>query len=864
MAKQVTRKKHILSFLQKQSALLIDKHNAIGKFNATWISSQLGFSRDNVSRDLNQLYREKQLIKIHGKPVLFLSSQFLESYSQMSLSNYTFKNISDFQTFFSSISHLSKLAKPITPISNANSSSKTNKQSPININESPFKKLIGYNRSLKTAVKQSKAAILYPPHGLHTLIIGPTGGGKTTFARIMYSYAQQMHCLSLNAPYIIFNCADYAGNQQLLLSHLFGHKKGAFTGAINDHTGLIEKANHGILFLDEVHRLPPEGQEMLFSLIDRGQYYRLGDSNNTCSAQVLIIAATTEKPGTAILKTFLRRIPNLIQIPDLENRSLEERYDLIKLFFQKESQNMEREICVSAEILKLLLIYDCPGNIGQLENDIKLICANAFVSLITEKNSQLYIKLSQLPAQYLKLFDVLPTKRSNLNSSFDLNIIKDIIFYPKQPVYTPATETPQTNFYKTMLNNSKKYFAEGLSLSTINSIFDNQITEYFDIDINKTHSLNTATEEAAFLKIISPQIYYLLKKVLLLIEQEFDLHISTQVFHGLVLHVETMLERIRINKPLRLPKNNIDINKNNIYYLISTRITTSLEQNLNISIPKQESALISLCLQTLDINTKDTHIAILVLTHGYHTATDFAQVANRLLGTQHAHGFCMTLEEKVSHALKKVTKIIETIDEGKGVLILADMGSLTTFGELITNATNIKTYTLKMATTSMVIEATRKALSSTISLEQLAHEVSSQSYYIGMNVTSPLPILAPIAEKLNLNSEKIIKLLKNILIFIDTQKAIPLLEKIFANITTQLNCRQTSSLYIKFMFHTSCMLERAIRNDQMEYQDLQTLLPHHIKIFNIIKKAFTIIEHTYGVTIQDSELCYITEIFSIK
>ena len=61
-------------------------------------------------------------------------------------------------------------------------------------------------------------------------------------------------------PFVTFNCADYFNNPQLLLSQLFGHVKGAFTGADTDKIGLVEKANGGILFLDEVHRLPPDGQ----------------------------------------------------------------------------------------------------------------------------------------------------------------------------------------------------------------------------------------------------------------------------------------------------------------------------------------------------------------------------------------------------------------------------------------------------------------------------------------------------------------------------------------------------------------------------------------------------------------------------
>jgi Sigma-54 interaction domain. len=70
--------------------------------------------------------------------------------------------------------------------------------------------------------------------------------------------------MTKESPFIVFNCADYADNPQLLMSQLFGYVKGAFTGAESSKAGLVEKADGGILFLDEVHRLPSEGQEILF------------------------------------------------------------------------------------------------------------------------------------------------------------------------------------------------------------------------------------------------------------------------------------------------------------------------------------------------------------------------------------------------------------------------------------------------------------------------------------------------------------------------------------------------------------------------------------------------------------------------
>lgn len=91
------------------------------------------------------------------------------------------------------------------------------------------------------------------------------------------------------------NCADYANNPELLSATLLGYKKGSFTGADSDKTGLLQEADGGYLFLDEVHRLSFENQEKLFVFMDTGKYRPLGDSKWR-NSNVRFIFATTENP----------------------------------------------------------------------------------------------------------------------------------------------------------------------------------------------------------------------------------------------------------------------------------------------------------------------------------------------------------------------------------------------------------------------------------------------------------------------------------------------------------------------------------------------------------------------------------------
>ncbi|SDG66653.1 Sigma-54 interaction domain-containing protein [Thermoanaerobacter thermohydrosulfuricus] len=297
-----------------------DGINKIG-FEAEYIGRLVGIDRANTSRELNKLVKEKKAIKIKGKPVLYLDRKSLEEKWGCRIEN----------SVFGSREEIISLLKE-SKLFCRNEESQKNTNSNIFLNTA-LDNMIGAHESLKEQIEKAKAAILYPPNGLHALIIGPTGAGKTTFAEAMYKSAIQLGVFSNDSPFVIFNCADYADNPQLLLSQLFGYVKGAFTGAATEKKGIIDEADGGVLFLDEVHRLPAEGQEMLFTLIDKGIYRRMGESTTTRKAKVLIVAATTEDTRSVLLSTFLRRVPVLIQLPSLESRTLKKRFTFISQFF---------------------------------------------------------------------------------------------------------------------------------------------------------------------------------------------------------------------------------------------------------------------------------------------------------------------------------------------------------------------------------------------------------------------------------------------------------------------------------------------------------------------------------------------------
>ncbi|MEG1688356.1 MAG: sigma-54-dependent transcriptional regulator, partial [Hafnia sp.] len=315
-------------------------------FTAESIGINLGLARNSVSKDLNQLWNEQRVIKVKTRPVYFLHRQTIETLLDSPLPD-----------------HLSEVrfVSDLLPVERQSTSN------------DPFAALIGFDRSLKLSVEKGKAAVLYPS-GLHVLLTGPSGVGKTYFAELMHQFACQQSGNS-TLPMVYFNCAEYAHNPELLSSHLFGHRQGAFTGANSDKVGLIEQADGGYLLLDEIHRLPYEGQEKLFALLDKGEFRALGSSHKAQTVNVRLICATTEPVNSTLLRTFQRRIQVSIDLPALRERSMEEQIELITGFLHQESRKISRTIRVDKALLLWLLEKPLEGNIGQLKSDIQFLCA---------------------------------------------------------------------------------------------------------------------------------------------------------------------------------------------------------------------------------------------------------------------------------------------------------------------------------------------------------------------------------------------------------------------------------------------------------------------------------------------------------
>jgi formate hydrogenlyase transcriptional activator len=232
--------------------------------------------------------------------------------------------------------------------------------------EMNFDEIIGESSLLRAILKQVETVA---PTDSTVLITGETGTGKELIARAIHQLSPRRE-----RTFVKVNCAAIPTG--LLESELFGHERGAFTGAIAQRIGRFELANGGTIFLDEVGDIPLELQPKLLRVLQEQEFERLG-STQTIRVDVRLVAATNRDLAEMVAaRTFRSDLYYRLRVFPLHMPALRERQEdipaLVRYFVEKHSRRMNRSVeTIPAETLDLLVRYSWPGNIRELENLIE-------------------------------------------------------------------------------------------------------------------------------------------------------------------------------------------------------------------------------------------------------------------------------------------------------------------------------------------------------------------------------------------------------------------------------------------------------------------------------------------------------------
>ena len=284
--------------------------------------------------------------------------------------------------------------------------------------------IIGNTEALLRAID---IAIQVAPTDLSVLITGESGVGKESFPQIIHQYSRRKH-----GQYIAVNCG--AIPEGTIDSELFGHEKGAFTGAIGERKGYFGEADGGTIFLDEVGELPMSTQARLLRVLESGEFIKVG-SSKVQKTDVRIVAATNVNLTQAIAEGRFREdlyyrlntVP--IQIPPLRERG----EDVLLLFRKFAADFAEKyrmpAIQLTEDARKVLLDYTWQGNVRQLKNITEQIS-------IIETNREITADIlrSYLPAQNTQRLPALLGTRESKGFESEREILYSVLFDMRQEV----------------------------------------------------------------------------------------------------------------------------------------------------------------------------------------------------------------------------------------------------------------------------------------------------------------------------------------------------------------------------------------------------------------------------------------------
>lgn len=259
-------------------------------------------------------------------------------------------------------------------------------------NKYALNSILGCSKSIQLAIE---AARKVAQTDATVLLTGETGTGKEVFAQAIHQAGKRK-----NGNFIAVNCSAFS--KELLENELFGHKAGAFTGAIKDTKGIFEEANEGTIFLDEIGEMPLDLQAKLLRVIETGEFLKVGD-NNVTRVNVRLIAATNRdlkkevNAGRFREDLFYRISVFQIQLP-----SLRERIDDITLlanhFLQYFSEKTNKKITgIAPSYIQLLQKHTWKGNIRELKNIIERSV------ILTENN---ILEPTSLPVDFYQVPDL--------------------------------------------------------------------------------------------------------------------------------------------------------------------------------------------------------------------------------------------------------------------------------------------------------------------------------------------------------------------------------------------------------------------------------------------------------------------------
>lgn len=628
----ISTREEVYSYLEKISREF--KVNDLKRFTANSISGSMNISRTLACQYLNELVKEQRAIKVNSRPVYYFHKKNIERCTQTQFDICVFSSREEF------VMKCTEHEK-----------------------RRDFQKLIGFYLSLAGCVESCKAAITYPPYGIPVLMYGANGTGKVYMSHLMYEYGKNEGIIRADAKYLLIDCTEYAEEPEKFAKKM-------------DEIKEKWVANGGVLVLDEVDRLRPVSQELLFSIFFEEKK----------KLAVRLILATTKPPREALIKSLARRVPMVIQLPTLNERTSDEREELLLSFLKEEGCKMGVDVRISRKAFQSILDYPYENNINGLRASVTSCCANAYMEK-TEKG--IAIQMYHLPDE---IFSGLKLENDALDPEQMLNVNK----YNHDSV----TET-MMQYFQMILEIFHDYQDGKIPFETLLIRSQEQMTRYCDYLIYGQKVMNTRistydqligqifeTVESTYGISISKKYSYLLARYL---------DISLREDHFLTPWVnenEKELEQLLHTVGKYLEQE----------YRIAENISRLLKKNLGIKADYLHQLFLVLGIRDQNQKISNGKTAGIILSHGYATASSIADAANQIIGKKVFDAIDMPLDTNSGEIARLLEKHIEQYIICRNIVLMVDMGSLEQIHQELKNLGNVNLGIINNISTALAVD----------------------------------------------------------------------------------------------------------------------------------------------------------------
>lgn len=553
--------------------------------------------------------------------------------------------------------------------------------------------LIGVDGSLSNCMHIAKAAIYYPGRKLNVLVSAKPGCGTTYFVHCMYLFGISADIFKESIPFHKINCRHFKNNTDQLMDILFSPSK------LED--SMFAKARGSMLFIDNADLLNAEEKARLADFLENGMLYSLDHTETLdCKDTFLILSCHTNN-----VQEFSSKMSMVVHLPDLEERPLHEKLELIHYFFTTEAINASRTFETKRDVIEVLLMNRFEMNVRGLNMAIKRACATACVRAMDDPNETIEVAMYDFDEEIRKNVVRMHNRSDGIS---ELLGTQAMFIYDCHENYKQLEDDKTHDLYEEIRNQYSELIKRGVNQETIHNIIGNHVNSLFQ-QYNYYRSYNDDYDIEQLSKIVEPKIINIVSNTIDLYHKEIKKDTKPQLFYGLCLHMNSLLKlhfngtRVDDDQIVHIVK---DYPRE---YAISSQMATIFKDEFHIELPMEEIVIITLFFIN-DDKEESGHPVLLYIFHGSGIASSLREVTNTLMHTNNAYAYDLSLDKSTQEAMKDIKDLMERIDQGQGIIVIYDMGSIKSMLDVISQDMHIAIRYICMPITLVGLDIARKCM----------------------------------------------------------------------------------------------------------------------------------------------------------